>query len=120
MSKLNAKKVSTFNFQSDKEARRAEAKAFALEGKLSGSIMTPSYSSSQASSNSIAVLGEDILGDKTCNPFFFWTWLPPWNGKGEDLISIGLLKKPGQKNEEVIDSDIHSFYLRLNVMITTN
>lgn len=38
----------TFNFQFNREARSVDAKAFELKGKLYGSTMIPSYSSSHA------------------------------------------------------------------------
>lgn len=47
----------TFNFQLEREAFSADAKALALDGKLSGSIMTPLYSSSLPSRYSTAKLG---------------------------------------------------------------
>lgn len=58
--------MKTCDLQEDKEARRADAKALAVEGKLVGSITTPLYSSFHAFSNSTgAILGVTMSWDQT-------------------------------------------------------
>lgn len=83
----------------DKEVRRAEAKALALIGKLSGLITTLSYSSFHASSNSIVgvvQLVDDKSGDNTrfAVVLFLSRWQPPpCKGKLGDkfcLLALGV------------------------------
>lgn len=78
--------LQTFNFQLDRDSRSADRNAFAVEGRLSGLIMTPSYSSSNALRNSGAKLGAVMSGDRTLIPFFLITDThPKRDGINEDF-----------------------------------
>lgn len=91
----------TFNFQLDREAWRADTNAFALEGKHSGSIMTPSYSSSHASRNSGVSIAAVMSGDRALIPFFLIR-RPPQRDVMEEEFDIALpdIKPLNEKSEE--------------------
>ena len=91
----------------DREARSAEAKAFALEGNLCGSIVTPLYSSSNASRISTVKIRDSTFGDETRIPSFLGTYPFSRNGIEVELsLTLGVLEesgfhvKPRQQNEK--------------------
>lgn len=95
--------LQTFNFQLDRDARSADTKAFALEGKLSGLIMTPSYSSSNASRNSGAKIGAAMSGDRTLISFFLITDPPPKRDGINEEFSFALVDVDDPLDEKAIE-----------------